>query len=129
VRAAAGLAALALVATAAGCKAHHGAGPAEAFVHFVADAGANRVDAAWARLSEGTREAADQLGARQSPPVAGRRLLLGGQLTFTHGVQDVTEVSRHGDRAVLRVTADDGTTRKVSMHREDGAWKVVLPLP
>ena len=118
-----------LLGTAAGCHQRHAPGPADAFVRFVGAAGRGDQATAWGLLSSETREAAEQLGARQSPPVPGRRLLLGGGLEFTHGLSEVSVVSRKGNQAVLSVTADDGSKRRVSLHREDGAWKVVLPLP
>ncbi len=121
--------AVVLLGAAAGCHHGHAPGPADAFVRFVGAAGRGDQATAWGLLSSETREAAEQLGARQSPPVSGRSLLLGGGLEFTHGLADVSVVSRAGDAAVLSVTADDGSKRQVTLHREDGAWKVVLPLP
>lgn len=126
-RTAACLAVLFLSAT--GCHGHSGPGPADAFVHFVAAVGRGQRRAAWKMLATDTREAAERLGAKQSPPVSGQALLLGGQMAIVHGLAGVSVATETGDGAVLEVTADDGSKRKVRMRREDGAWKVVLPIP
>lgn len=123
-----GLAALALLVSLGAC---HGQGPAPetAFTRFVAAAAHGDRTLAWSLLSAETRAAADHLGQQQSPPVDGKTLLLGGGLALAHGVTRIRRLKSRGDDATLEIRRDDGSKQDVEMRREDGKWKVVLPIP
>jgi hypothetical protein len=116
----------------AGCR--RPAGPAEAYRAFAAAAAKGEVDAVWARLSERSRQALDarakETAARTggATPASGRDLVIGDLAFQSPRVKNVTVIRESQDEAVVAVEVE-GTpgAREVSLARESGVWRVVLP--
>ncbi len=109
------------------------AGPAEAYRAFAAAVRVGDEDQAWARLSERSRAALDArakaLAARADgvTPESGKDLLLGDASARAPRIEEVLVLRESADAAVVRVKARGGVDREVSLARERGAWRVVLP--
>ncbi len=104
---------------------------------FIAAASAGDHDTAWIGLSRETREAAEALvvsvregllAAGEVPPADGKALIFGSGLEMIREVEAIEEVSRTKTRAKLKVTDPDGSAIELEMRREDGQWRLHLPL-
>lgn len=110
-------------------------GPADRYRVFTAAARAGDANTVWQMLSEESRAALDarakDLAARAAPgvvPESGRELVLGGLAAQAPKVESVVVLRESRDRAVLAVkTAGGGEAQEVTLVREDGSWRVVLP--
>jgi histidinol-phosphate/aromatic aminotransferase/cobyric acid decarboxylase-like protein len=110
-------------------------GPAEAYRAFAEAARAGDVTAVWERLSERSRETLDARAkalAGRTPagvvPASGRDLVLGDLARAAPRVEKVLVVRESADVAVVAVTAAGAAAAaEVSLVREGGAWRVVLP--
>lgn len=108
------------------------AGPAEAVRGFSAALGRGETHAAWALLSTRTQRAADALARSAkiaSPaagPASGRQMLFGSALPA--GPVQPGRVSEHGDEAEVETSSDGGASGTFHAVRENGVWKVDLPL-
>jgi hypothetical protein len=112
------------------------AGPEDAYRAFAAAVRAGDSAEAWALLSEGSRERlearAKALAARvPGTPASGRDLLLGDLSAGAPRLARVTVKRQTGDGAVLAVAVegagDPAAPGEVSLVREGGRWRVVLP--
>jgi hypothetical protein len=127
------LAAVAVLLLAApGCR--RSAGPAESYRAFAAAARAGDVEGVWARVatrSRGVLEArARELATRSSGvvPSSGKELVLGDLAAAAPRIRAVTVLRESRDAAVVAVEEEGRTgAREVSLVREDGVWRVVLP--
>jgi hypothetical protein len=122
---------LAALAT-AGCK--RPAGPAETYRAFAAAARAGDADAVWARLSERSRAALDararEAAARAGGlvPATGKDLVVGDLALQAPRVRSATVLRESQDVAVVAVEVEGAPgPREVSLVRESGVWRVVLP--
>jgi hypothetical protein len=122
---------LALLAT-AGCR--RPAGPAETYRVFAAAVRAGDADAAWARLSGRSREELDARAKAAAAraggvvPASGKDLVLGDLAYEAPRLKNVTVLRESQDAAVLSVEVEGATgAREVSLVRESGVWRVVLP--
>jgi hypothetical protein len=128
------LAALLLVLLAAGgCR--RPAGPAETYRAFADAARSGDADGVWKRLSERSREVLDaraRAAAARAPagivPASGRDLVVGALGAQAPRVEKVVVLRESADAAVVAVTvAGAPAAREVSLAREAGVWRVVLP--
>jgi hypothetical protein len=125
------LAALAVVAALVpGCRAE---GPAEAYRAFAAAVRDGDAKEVWSRLSKGSRDALDARAAALSSrtggvtPERGVDLVLGDAALGAARLESVVVVRESAGAAELRVEVHGAGARIVSMAREDGRWRVVLP--
>jgi hypothetical protein len=110
-------------------------GPAEAYRAFSDAARAGDSAAVWEHLSERSRETLDARAkalAGRTPagvvPASGRDLVLGDLARAAPRVEKVLMVRESADAAVVAVTvAGSSAPAEVSLVREGGAWRVVLP--
>jgi hypothetical protein len=108
------------------------AGPGEAVQGFAESLGRGDAEAAWALLSARTQRRADarakaaREGSGGVGPASGRQMLFASAVRT--GPIHVREVSRSGDSAEVETTADGGARDSFHVVRENGAWKVELPL-
>ncbi len=123
--------ALLLLAT-AGCR--RPAGPAETYRAFAAATRAGDADGVWARLSESSRQVLDaraRAAAAKAPgvvPASGKELAVGDLAAEAPRVRSVTVLRESRDAAVLSVEVEGKPgAREVSLVREGGVWRVVLP--
>jgi hypothetical protein len=127
-----------LVALAAlpGCR--RTAGPAEAYRAFAAAARSRNPDAAgkvWSLLSERSRAALDARAkqvAAAAPaavvPPSGEALVLGNLAVAAPRLRSAVVVRESRDAAVIAVEEEGRPgAREVSLVREGGVWRVVLP--
>lgn len=128
-----GLSALALAACPERQPAAGAAGPAEAVQQFAAALARGDAEAAWALLSSRTQQAADSRAravrdaAGGSGPSSGKQMLFSSALRL--GPVQARELSRSGDAAEVETSAADGGGRaRFRAVRENGLWKVELPL-
>lgn len=124
--------ALALSAATAGCR--RPAGPAESYRAFAAAARAGDVEGVWSRLSERSRAALDarakDAAARAGGvvPASGKELAVGDLALQAPRVKNVTVLRESEEAAVLSVEVEGAAgAREVSLVRESGVWRVVLP--
>jgi hypothetical protein len=125
------IAALCLAALlAAGCRS---SGPAETyrvFAHAVREGDART---AWSLLSERSRADLDARAKRLAGetggvvPESGAALLVGDASLQSPRLVSVAVVRESADAAELEVAVVGGEPRKVTMARETGGWRVVLP--
>jgi hypothetical protein len=116
-----------------GCR--RPAGPAETYRAFANAARAGDAEGAWKRLSEGSRAALDaraRAAAQQAPggvvPASGKELVLGAFALEAPRIEKATVVRESTDEAVLAVEVrGEKGAREVSLVREAGVWRVVLP--
>jgi hypothetical protein len=121
---------LALATT--GCR--RPAGPAETYRAFAAAARAGDADAVWSRLSERSRAALDARARAAAAraggvvPASGKDLVLGDLALQAPRIKAASVLRESQDAAVLLVEVE-GTAgaREVSLVRESGVWRVVLP--
>jgi hypothetical protein len=116
----------------AGCRAPEG--PAERYRRFSDLAREGKAENAWPMLSSSSRarfEARARELAAQAPAgviaASGPELLLGDLAVTAPRVKSAMVVRESKDAAVLSVEEEGGTKREVSLVREDGAWRVVVP--
>jgi hypothetical protein len=117
---------------AAGCAKED---PIDAFLKFV-DALADR-DAvtAWQGLAKVNRDRLTADAAKlselsgQAVTRKPRDLLVATALWAKRGKRPVTLAKVEADRAILRVGLDPSGEDEVTLVREDGEWRVLLPLP
>jgi hypothetical protein len=124
--------ALALVLAAAGCRSEMG--PADRYRAFAAAARSGDADTVWSMLSEGSRAALDArakaLAARAPAgvvPSSGRELVLGDLSARAPRPGQVLVVRESRDTAVVAVEVEGQPPREVTLVREGGVWRVVVP--
>jgi hypothetical protein len=118
---------------AAGCR--RPAGPAEAYRAFAAAARAGDSEKVWDLLSARSREALDARArevAARAPggvvPPSGKELVLGDLAVRAPRIRSTVVVRESRDAAVVAVEVEGGAgAREVSLVREAGVWRVVLP--
>jgi hypothetical protein len=125
------LLALALLLSPAGCRRE--AGPAERYAAFAAAARDGDAEAVWSMLSGGSR-AAFQARARalaeRAPGVVAptaRQLVLGDLAPRARRPRSVVVVRESREAAVVAVEVEGSAAREVSLVREGGLWRVVVP--
>jgi hypothetical protein len=128
------LAALVLLAALATAGCRRPAGPAETYRAFTNAARAGDVDGVWSRLSERSRQALDARARAAAAraggvvPASGKDLVLGDLAYAAPRLKAVTVVRESRDAAVLSVEVEGATAaREVSLVRESGVWRVLLP--
>jgi hypothetical protein len=128
------LAAFALLATLATAGCRRPAGPAETYRAFAVAARSGDAEAVWARLSERSRAALDarakEAAARAGGvvPASGKDLVLGDLALQAPRVRSTTVLRESQEAAVLSVELEGAPgSREVSLVRESGVWRVVLP--
>jgi hypothetical protein len=126
------LLALALLLAASACRRE--AGPAERYGAFAAAAREGDVDVVWAMLAERSRAALDAharaLAAKAPPGIvaaSGRALVLGDFAPRARRPTAVVVLRESRDAAVLSVEVEDEPAREVTLLREGGVWRVVVP--
>jgi hypothetical protein len=110
-------------------------GPEETYRAFASAAREGDAATAWSLLSEASRAALDAraraLAARAPPgalPATGRDLVLGDLAPSAPRIEKALVVRESRDAAVVAVTvAGAAAPEEVSLVREGGAWRVVLP--
>jgi hypothetical protein len=125
-------AALGLLATTS-CREPEG--PADRYRVFAAAARAGDVETVWSMLSEDSRAKLDarakELSARAAPgvlPGSGKDLVLGSLASTAPPLESVVVVRESRNEAVVAVkTAGGGEAREVTLVREGGTWRVILP--
>ena len=125
--------ALLLVLSASGCR--RPAGPAEAYRGFAAAARAGDADGVWRRLAQASRDALDvraREAAARAPggvvPASGKELAVSALGAGAPRIERVTVVRESADAAVVAVEVEGSPgSREVSLVREAGVWRVVLP--
>jgi hypothetical protein len=94
---------------------------------------ARDADAAWDLLSSDTRawlEARARAAAAAAPgvlPSEAKELLLGSASAGVRPPRSVVVLRESADRCLLQVAEEAGEPREVTLVRERGAWRVVLP--
>jgi len=108
--------------------------PAQRYRRFADAARGGRAGEVLAMLSSGSRKALEQraraLGGPRATPgvdVAAADLVLGDLAPTAPRVKSVTTVRESRDAAVVSVEDASGARGEVSLVREDGEWRVVLP--
>jgi hypothetical protein len=128
------LAAILVLASLGSIGCRRPAGPAETYRAFAAAVRGGDVDAVWSRLSERSRAALDARAKAAAAraggvvPASGKDLVLGDLAYEAPRLKSVTVLRESPDAAVLSVEVE-GTPggREVSLVRESGVWRVVLP--
>jgi hypothetical protein len=111
------------------------AGPAEAYRAFAAAARAGDSEAVWKLLSARSQEVLDararEVSARAPAgvvPASGKDLVLGDLAVRAPRVRSTVVLRESRDAAVVAVEVEGGAAaREVSLVREAGVWRVVLP--
>ncbi len=127
---------LALLLATAGCR--RTSGPAETYRAFAAAARSRDPDAAdrvWAMLSARSREALDARAKELSGnapagvvAASGKDLVLGNLAVRAARLRSVVVLRESRDAAVVAVEEEGRSgAREVSLVREGGVWRVVLP--
>jgi hypothetical protein len=126
------LLALALLVAAAGCRRE--VGPAERYRAFAAAAREGNADAVWSMLSEDSRAALDERAralAAETPPgvvvPSGRQLVIGDHSARAPRPKAVVVLRESRDRALVSVEVEGEPAREVTLVREAGVWRVVVP--
>ncbi len=107
--------------------------PVQAYQSFVQAAQARDPDRIWPLLSKATQDRLDALAREASQsasgvvPDSGKRLLVGNAIEASVPVapDGVKLLRESADRAIIRVTAEGGQEREVSLVRE-GGWRIDL---
>jgi hypothetical protein len=123
---------LSLLLLSPGCRRE--VGPAERYQAFAAAVRAGDADAVWPMLSERSREELDRrakaLSARAPPGVvagSGRDVVLGDLSARSPRPASVVVARESRDAAVVSVQVEGEPAREVSLVREGGVWRVVVP--
>jgi hypothetical protein len=124
--------ALLVVLSAAGCRRP---GPAETYRAFAEAARAGDADGVWKRLSQASRDALDararDVAARATGgvlPASGKDLAVGALGAEAPRIEKATVLRESADAAVVAVEIEGSPgAREVSLVREAGVWRVVLP--
>jgi hypothetical protein len=130
------LALLVALAALGGCR--RSTGPAEAYRAFAAAARSREPDAAsavWSMLSERSRAALEARAkevAKAAPagvvPPTGKELVLGNLSIAAPRLRSAVVLRESRDEAVIAVEEEGRPgAREVSLVREGGVWRVVLP--
>lgn len=122
-----------LVLLAAGCTRPQG--PAEAYRAFAAAARSGDSAAVWGMLSAGSREVLDRRAAelaKEAPPgvvpASGKDLVLGDLSVAAPRPTSIVVRRESRDAAVVAVEVEGGRgAQEVSLVREGGVWRVVVP--
>jgi len=121
-----------LLLASSGCR--RDVGPADRYRAFSAAARDGDAEAVWSMLSERSREAFDAraraLAARAPAGVvssSGRALVLGDLAPSARRPTSVVVVRESRDAAVVSVEVEGEGAREVSLVREGGVWRVVVP--
>jgi hypothetical protein len=122
-----------LLLAAGGCR--RPAGPAETYRAFAAAARAGDSAAVWNLLSVRSREVLDARAkelSKQAPegvvPASGKDLVVGDLAARAPRATSVVVLRESRDAAVVAVEVEGGSgAREVSLVREDGVWRVVVP--
>jgi hypothetical protein len=117
----------------AGCR--RPAGPAETYRAFAVAARAGDAEGVWKRLSERSRAALDARARDASArapggvvPASGKDLAVGALGAEAPKLESVVVLRESADAAVVGVGVVGGSAeREVSLVREAGVWRVVLP--
>jgi hypothetical protein len=109
-------------------------GPMERYRAFAAAARDGDADAVWSMLSEATRAQLDARAravAKAAPSgvvtASGRQLVLGDLAAAAPRPKSVVVARESRDAAVVAVEVEDAPAREVSLVREGGVWRVVVP--
>ncbi|HET8538373.1 MAG TPA: hypothetical protein VFL83_00745 [Anaeromyxobacter sp.] len=109
-------------------------GPADRYRAFADAAREGKADAVWEMLSERSRAELDRRAravAAKAPPgvieASGRATVLGDLAAAAPRPTSVVVVRESRDAAVLSVEADGQPAREVTLVREGGVWRVVVP--
>ncbi len=124
---------LLLLLSAAGCR--RPAGPAETYRAFAKAARAGDADGVWKLLAQASRDALDaraREAAARAPgglvPASGKDLVVGALGAEAPRIEKATVVREAGDAATVAVEVEGAPgAREVSLVREAGVWRVVLP--
>lgn len=109
------------------------AGPADQYRRFAAAARTGDAAAVWSMLSARSRAALDARAkalAERAPgvvPASGRDLVLGDFAARAARIRSAVVVRESAGTAIVAVEDEAGAKGEVTMVREDGAWRVVLP--
>jgi hypothetical protein len=129
------LAAILVLALGGPAACRRPAGPDDAYRSFAAAARAGDSEKAWSLLSSRSREVLDararEVAARAPAgvvPASGKELVLGDLAVRAPRIRSTTVLRESRDAAVVAVEVEgaDGA-REVSLVREAGVWRVVLP--
>ncbi len=126
------LALLVLAAALAACR--RDADPADRYRAFAQAARDGKADDVWNMLSDRSRAELDRRAkalAAQAPPgviaASGRALVLGDLSALAPPPTSIVVVRESRDAAVLSVEAAGQPAREVTLAREAGVWRVVVP--
>jgi hypothetical protein len=116
-----------------GCR--RPSGPAETYRAFAAAARAGDAEGVWSRLSARSREVLDaraREAAARAPggvvPSSGKDLVVGDLAAQAARVRSATVLRESSDAAVVAVEVEGAPgKREVTLVREAGVWRVVLP--
>ncbi len=124
--------ALAVLLASAGCRRDEG--PADRYRAFAAAARDGNAAAVWSMLSEPSRAELDRRAREVSArapagviPSTGRELVLGDLSARAPKPRSVVVLRESRDAAVVAVEVEGGPAREVSLVREGGVWRVVVP--
>jgi hypothetical protein len=126
------IAGLCLLATLPACK---GEGPVDIYLRFVEALAERDATGAWACLSRATRERLSQASARLAEMAGGavkaepQEMLVVSSLSAARGKRAVTVAKEGADRVELKVTLSPSGDALVTLLREDGEWRILLPEP
>ncbi|ACG75051.1 conserved hypothetical protein [Anaeromyxobacter sp. K] len=115
----------------AACRAP--ASPADQYRRFASAARAGDAATVWSMLSARSREALDAEAkalAGRAPgvvPASGRELVLGDFAARAARIRSAVVVRESSGTAIVAVEDEAGAKGEVTLVREDGAWRVVLP--
>src|SRR5512140_2093815 len=128
------LALLAAAALAALPACRRESSPADRYRAFADAARAGKADDVWGMLSERSRAELDRRAkalAANAPPgvlaASGRAMVLGDLAALAPRPASVVVVRESRDAAVVAVEAQGQPAREVTLAREGGVWRVVVP--
>ncbi len=128
------LALLALAALAALSACRREVSPADRYRAFADAARDGKADEVWGMLSERSRAELDRRAkalAANAPPgvlaASGRAMVLGDLSALAPRPTSIVVVRESRDAAVVAVEADGQAAREVTLVREGGVWRVVVP--
>jgi hypothetical protein len=128
------LALLAAAALAVTTSCRREVSPADRYRAFAEAARDGRAEEVWGMLSERSRAELDRrakaLAAKAPPGVlaaSGRAMVLGDLSALSPRPTSIVVVRESRDAAVVAVEAEGRPTREVTLAREGGVWRVVVP--